>query len=382
MKVLHLVHAFQTGGAEHVVLNLVRHGGKTVENFVCSLTGPNDLASELQGRGAGFHCLHKRPGNDPSLLTALSRLIGERQFDVVHSQNWGTYLEGLIAAKMLAKRRPAFIFAFHGKSLDEVSRGVPFRRRAAQRLANWMTDACVAPAVHMADEYARNIGIRRERIRVIYNGIDTTRFRPSESGARAGLGLKNDDFVVGFVGRLDPVKDVRGLVSSFCVFRNSLPSSSKRACLLIIGDGEEREQALRVATEHGLGEAVVLTGARSDVARCMSAMDVYFQPSHYEGHSLTLLEAMASGLPVVSTAVGGTPEVVTEGRTGFLLRPGDYTAMARRLLELHADPVLRRSFGAAAREDVVRRFSVEAMVGNYERLYRELLRIPEQRCVA
>jgi glycosyltransferase involved in cell wall biosynthesis len=316
------------------------------------------------------------------LVTALSHLIDEREFDLVHSQGWGTYLEGLIAAKVFSKRRPAFIFTFHGKSLEEARRGSPFRRRIAQRFAHSITDACVAPASHMANEYARSIGIRRDRVRVIYNGVDTARFAgPRDAHARADLGLKDDDFVVGFVGRLDPVKDIRGIVVAFSLFQNALAAQRRKARLLMLGDGEERESALRAVAEHGLEDDVVLAGMRSDVPRCMSSMDVYFQPSHYEGHSLTILEAMATGLPVVSTAVGGTPEVVTHGRSGFLHRPGDYRAMAACLLHLYSESGLRYSLGEAGREDVVRRFSVATMVENYERLYRELLGIAERRCV-
>src|SRR5690242_1404868 len=114
----------------------------------------------------------------------------------------------------------------------------------------------------------------------------------------------------------------------------------------------------------------------------MAAMDAYLQPSFYEGHSLTLLEAMASGLPVVSTSVGGTPEVVASGRNGYLHRPGDYPAMASSLVELHDSPSLRRTLGASGRRTVEERFSMPAMVSGYERLYRELRHPAELRCAA
>jgi sugar transferase (PEP-CTERM/EpsH1 system associated) len=384
MRVLHLVHAFQTGGAEGVVLNLVRNASPGVENHVCSFTGPNDLAPRIADTGAEFRCLEKKPGNDPAVVRAIARLIGERDFDLVHSQGWGTYLEGLIAAKVLARRRPRFIFAFHGKSLAEAREGVPVRQRAAQWCAHWLTDACIAPAQHMAADYAGAVGIPRHRIRVIPNGIDTARFRPSpDRSLRAQWGFDARDFVVGFVGRLDPVKDIRGLVVTFARLRSSLPRLPRgRVRLLVIGDGEERASASRLVVEHGLGDAVVFAGMRADVPRCLGAMDVYLQPSHYEGQSLTLLEAMASELPVISTAVGGTPEIVRNGRTGFLVAAGGYEEMAATLLALAKDAALRRAIGTAAREDVVRRFSLTAMVGSYEQLYRELLGIGERPCAA
>jgi glycosyltransferase involved in cell wall biosynthesis len=381
MKVLHLVHAFQTGGAERVVLNLTRYGSPDVQNVVCSLTEPHDLVSQLDRSKVGFHCLRKIEGNDPTLPRKLAGIFDAEGVDIVHSQGWGTYLEGLLAAKWFARRRPAFIFAFHGKSLQEVEQGVPMRQRVSQRLASVFTDACVAPAAHMADDYARNIWLRRSHIEVIYNGVDTDAFRrTSISRSSLGLGLRDDDLVVGFVGRLDPVKDLDGIVTAFAGLRQQLPGRSVR--LLMIGEGPELTALRKKISSLQLGDAVILAGLRADIARCMSAMDVYFQPSRYEGHSVTLLEAMSAGLPVVSTRVGGTPEIVADGRTGFLHTPGDYTAMSATLARLLGDAALRESIGRAARAHIVETYSVGAMVGNYERLYRKVLGIAERPCAA
>jgi glycosyltransferase involved in cell wall biosynthesis len=379
VKVLHLVHAFQTGGAERVVLNLIDHGSPDVRNFVCSLTGPNDLATQPPMRGVPFRCLDKRRGNDPAVVPTLARMIAESGIDVVHSQGWGTYLEGLVAAKVFAKPRPAFIFAFHGKSIEEARRGMPLRQRLAQRAAGWLTDAYVAPAESMAADYARSTGVRRERIRVIHNGVDTARFGfGSGTAVRRSLGIDADEFVVGFVGRLDPVKDIRGLVETFSIFLRSHEHAALTARLLVVGDGQELPLARRAAAS--LDARVVFAGSREDVHHCMAAMDVYLQPSFYEGHSLTLLEAMASRLPVVSTAVGGTPEVVASGRNGYLHQAGDYMAMASSLMRLYDSPSLRRTVGESARSTVAEQFSIAAMVSAYERLYGELRQTPEQRC--
>ncbi|MDE2049748.1 MAG: glycosyltransferase, partial [Gammaproteobacteria bacterium] len=279
--------------------------------------------------------------------------------------------------------RPAFIFAFHGKSVLEAQRGMPLRQRLAQRAACWFTDAYVAPADGMAADYARSIGCRRERIHVIYNGVDTARFGAGAGAAvRESLGIGTGEFVVGFVGRLDPVKDIRGLVQAFSILLRSRECSAVTARLLVIGEGQELPAAQRAAADLGVRDRVVFAGRRTDVHRCMAAMDVYLQPSLYEGHSLTLLEAMASGLPVVSTAVGGTPEVVVSARNGYLHRPGDYAAMASSLMALCGSPSLRRTLGESARTTVAERFSIAPMVSGYERLYRELHEAREHRCAA
>jgi len=381
IRVLHVVHAFQTGGAERVVLDLTRAGGVAIVNHVCSLCPPNDLAAELDLRRTPFTCLEKRSGNDLRLVRALARLIDASDIDVVHAQGWGTFLEALIAAKWYARRRPAFVFAFHGKSMAEVTHDVPWRRRIAQRIAHRFTDACIAPANHMADDYARTIGISRNDVQVIHNGVDVNRFRGADrSAARAALGLDAADFVIGFVGRLDDVKDIPGLVRILAPVREAIGAASPRVRLLVVGDGEARSAAERLAADVGVSADVVFAGRRGDVPRCLAAMDVYLQPSFYEGHSIAILEAMASGLPVVSTCVGGTPEIVVHGETGYLHAPADYAALAGAVLELYRQPDARAAMGRAGRERVIKYFSVATMVERYEDLYRRILRIEPQRC--
>lgn len=381
IRVLHVVHAFQTGGAERVVLDLTRAGSAAIANQVCSLCPPNDLATKLDAQTTPFTCLEKRSGNDPRVVRALARLIDASAIDVVHAQTWGTYLEALIAAKWYARRRPAFVFAFHGKSMADITRDVPWRRRISQRIAHRFTDACVAPANHMAEDYARTIGISRNDVQVIHNGVDISRFGSADpSAARAALGLDAADFVIGFVGRLDGVKDIPGLVRILAQVRAGAGAKSQRIRLLVVGDGDGRSVAERVAVDMGVSADAVFAGLRDDVPLCLAAMDVYLQPSFYEGHSIAILEAMASGLPVVSTRVGGTPEIVVHGETGYLHAPADYAGLAGAVLDLYRRPAARAAMGRAGRERVIQRFSVATMVERYEDLYRRLLRNEPLRC--
>lgn len=383
IKVLHLVHAFQTGGAERVVLDLVRHGSPAVSNFVCSFQEPCDLSRQLGRKEAGFRCLNKGEGNDLRTIAALARLIDEESIDVVHAQGWGTFIEGLIASKLRTIRGPAFIYAFHGKTMDDVAYGVPLRRRLAQRIAHLWTDACIAPANHMADEYSRTVGVRRSRIELIHNGIDMSRFgRELHGNARASLGLTPDDFVVGFVGRLDPVKNIQGILEIFIHIRACLGGDKARARLILVGEGSARKDAERTVASRGLQECVVFAGLRADVAKCMAALDVYLQPSFYEGLSITILEAMATGIPVVSTAVGGTPEIISHGVNGLLYRPDEPGKMAEAIVNLYRDPFFCADLGRRGREHVRGLFSVTKMVEKYENLYRRVLDFEGVPCAA
>lgn len=249
------------------------------------------------------------------------------------------------------------------------------RRRIAQRIGHHFTDACIAPAGHMADEYAQVVGLQRHRIDVIHNGIDVHRFnRKRRQDSRAALGLASDDFVVGFVGRLAPVKDIRGIVEVFARFRRGLEANEGKTRLLIVGDGPERGEAERIVVAYNLCKSVLFAGWRADTQECLAAMDVYLQPSYYEGHSISLLEALATRLPIISTSVGGTPEIICHGSNGFLYQPGDYDQMAKALVDLYREPALATKIGLAGWERVVKYFSVMMMVGRYEELYRRVLK--------
>ena len=380
IKVLHIVHAFQTGGAERVILNLIQHGDKQIANHVCSLCEPHELVSQLDLSSTGFDCLKKQPGNDLRVAREIARLIDENSVDVVHAQGWGTFIESLLAAKWLAKRRPAFIYAFHGKGMADVSHGIPLRRRIAQRIAHAFTDACIAPAKHMVADYAQIVGMNQKRVELIYNGVDLKKFDcPRSSDVRRSLGLESSDFVVGFVGRLNAVKDILGLVRVIAKVQNMASELPRAVRLLVVGEGTERVAAERLAAELGVTDKIRFVGLRSDIAQCLACMDVYLQPSYYEGHSIAILEAMASGLPVVSTSVGGTPEIVAHGKTGFLYLPGEYDRMAKAVIELRRRQDMCKAIGDAGRERVAKRFSVEAMVARYEDLYSRVLQRQDSR---
>jgi glycosyltransferase involved in cell wall biosynthesis len=199
--------------------------------------------------------------------------------------------------------------------------------------------------------------------------VDTQRFAPAgRQAARAALGLGPEHVVIGTVGRLDPVKDQVGLLKAF----SQLPDDS-RTLLLIVGDGPCRQDLEAAVDALGLRERVRLLGERNDVPAVLSAMDVFVLCSVGEGISNTILEAMATGLPVVATRVGGNPELVTDGSTGFLVEARSPAALATSLRRYLDDPTLLAKQGRAARDHTEAEFSLERMVGAYERLYGRLL---------
>jgi len=375
IHVVHLVHKYTIGGAEAVIDYLCRFGSNNVKNTICSFTTPD--ADAPYGPESKCHMIsfNKGPGNELKLPVNLYGFLKRSKVDIVHAQAWGTYIEGLLAAKFLYRHNCKFIFAFHGKTIFDVKFGIPWRRRFAQRLAAPFTDIILAPSNQMARDYANTIGISPQKIRVLYNGIDLSRFTKKVTCAKKKCGLNKNDFVIGFVGRLDPVKNLVGVMKVFKMLTEKvLPSERSKLRLLIVGDGEERERLEDIKREFGLSDHVILFGLSKDIPLCMSSMNVYFQPSFYEGHSNTILEAMASGLPVISTSVGGTPEIIDDGETGYLFDPYDYSGMSMKLLALYDNEALCKKIGESAIDIIKKKYSVQRMIHEYEKLYDELLK--------
>jgi len=369
ITVLHLVHCYSIGGAEAVINYLCRYSPTHINNIVCSFQEPGDDAFRMYGSSTEIACLHKRPGNDARAVWRLSSIIRDNRVDVVHAQGWGTYIEGLLAAKMFSGRSCRFVYAFHGKTITDVQNGIPWRRKAAQRLASFFTDAIIAPSCQMAEEYAMTNGLVPDRVAVIYNGIDLNRYGSHICDARYRLGIPGEDFVIGFVGRLDKVKNLVGLLHAF---RIALDLSSLSLRLVVVGDGREMARLKALAEKLDMKNRVTFLGMRDDIPVCLSAMDIYAQPSFYEGHSNTILEAMAAGLPVITTDVGGTPEIITHQKNGLLFQPEDYRGMAESMVWLAENIEERCNLVDAARETVRQRFSVKAMVDSYTELFTKL----------
>jgi len=226
----------------------------------------------------------------------------------------------------------------------------------------------------------QRIGIAPARITQIYNGVDTVRFAPSAGVARdvfpAGFAPPGT-VVIGTVGRVQPVKDHATLLRAFAALAGSEPALAERARLVIVGDGPLLAQTRALAATLGIDDATWFAGNRSDVPALLRALDVFALPSLNEGVSNTILEAMASGVPVVASAVGGNVELVDGEATGLLVPAGDSDALAGALLRYLRDTPLRLAHGRQARAVVTERFSLHAMVAGYADVYEALARAPQ-----
>ena len=362
-----LLHGLRVGGAEVLVARLARKLRERYRfRFVC-LDELGTLGEELRAEGFPVEVAGRRPGVDWQLPLRLARMLARGRAALVHAHQYTPFFYALTAR--LLYRRPPILFTEHGRWLPDYPRR---KRIVANRLLLQRRDRVVGVGEAVRQALVVNEGIPARRVGVAYNGIDLAAFaKPADRAAvRRELGLGAADFVLIQVARLVPIKDHATALRAFGQVAARLP----HARLLLVGEGQEEASLRDLINRLGLAASVRLLGLRSDVARLLPAADVFLLTSLNEGIPLTVIEAMAAGLPVVSTDVGGVAEVVKDGLTGLLAPAGAADALARHVLRLAADPGERGRMGRAGRERAFARFSEEQMLAAYDRLYREMLR--------
>jgi glycosyltransferase involved in cell wall biosynthesis len=363
-SIVHVLSSFGVGGQERVALDLAigqKQRGHQVS--VISLAPPPDgaMADEFREHGIAVDRVEKRgEGLDPTLVPRLARLLRQIRAQVVHTHNPLPLIYGAPAARL------AGAVAIHTKHGRNPAGGA---NRLLRRIAAQLASAFVAVSEITAAQARDQHDAPRKRMHTIPNGIRLDRYHPdveARAAARVELGL-GDAWVIGHVGRLDSYKNQAMLV------RAMAPLLSSRVRLVIVGDGPTRGEVEAAVAALPEPRWVVMTGRRMDVPRLMPAFDVFAMSSHTEGLPLVVPEAMAAGLPIVSTAVGGIPTVVDEGKTGLLVTV-DERALHQALAALAADPERTRAMGARAREVALERYDYSRMVDAYLALYQDALR--------
>ncbi len=368
IKILHVVDSLGVGGTERMLVEVIKGlDGERFEHAICCITRLGEIASCLP-EWVKCYDMGKGARRDLLMPVKMAQLVRRLRPDIVHTRNWAG-IDGALAC--LLERGPRLVHSEHGRNLPYIH-FEPARRKVIRRFVYHLADAVFSVSGELRDYYCRETGFAPERMQVIQNGVDVARFDAADgNGARRELGIEADDFVVGVVARLSATKDLLTLARAFArLYRAQREPHLK---LLIVGDGEARAELEDFAIEQGLTCAIILVGVREDVPRLLRAMDVFALSSLSEGMPGAILEAMAASLPVVATKVGATPELVIEGKTGFLVAPRADEEMAKRLSLLLANRELARELGAAGRQLVQRNHSLEVMLQRYEELYLSLV---------
>lgn len=365
LTIAHVLSSFALGGQERVALELAREqqaAGHRVLAFSLAPEPEGALGSVFRALGVETKSLPKRgPSVDPTLAWRLARLLQDKGVDVAHTHNPQALVYGSPAASLAGA---ACVHSKHGINPD------PSRRQWLRRAASTMVDAYVAVTPSLARVAAVQGECDPGLIHVVPNGIDTSRFTldlEARRRVRAELGIPENAWIVGTVGRLSPEKNQALLIDAMA------PMLDPRRHLVIVGDGPERQALTGHARTTLRPELVHFTGARDDIPQLMSAFDVFALTSTSEGLPLVLLEAMAMGLPVLSTNVGGISDLIEDNVTGFLVPPGDFIGLVKQLVWLSSRPQSALDVASAARRHVLAYHSTQQMAQAYEKLYRRVL---------
>ena len=365
LTIAHVLGSFGMGGAERVALDLATAQKQLgLEVLVVSLDGGTEgpLGPMFRAAGIPVHTVAKRPGIDLSLPPRVARLLARARVTVVHTHNPSPLIYAAPAARAVGA---AVVHTKHGEG-HMGSRGEKLLRKLAAPLAQ----VFVAVSRETAAQARAQRDCPAARLTVVTNGIDVDRFAPDAETRRAvrdDLSIPQDAWVVGTVGRVDHNKNQPALV------RAAAPLLGPGLHLVLIGDGPAMDELRSVVDGLDARAFVHVLGRRTDAGRLYRALDVFALPSLSEGLPLVIPEAMACALPVVSTAVGGIPAVVSDGETGLLVPPGDEEALRRALALLHVDRERARAMGQAGRARALAAYSVERMNREYLALYERAL---------
>ncbi len=371
--VAHVVYRMDTGGMENGIVNIIaRMPPERYRHVIVSLTSVGDFAHRIGRDDVRIISLGEQGGHSFSRYLRIWRVLKRLSPAIVHTRNLPT-LEAQIPAAFL--RGVKRVHGEHGRDLIDL-RGTSRKYRLLRKAIHPVVHSYIAVSRDLQSWLTEDIGIPSAQVRQIYNGVAHNVFR-GRNGPRPDLAphgfLTPTSVVVGTVGRLEGVKDQQTLVKAFALLARAGSAHAADLRLVIAGEGSARGRVESVVRECGLDDRVWLAGDRSDIPRILQLLDIFVLPSLAEGVSNTVLEAMATGLPVVATRVGGNLELIREGETGYLVPPGDPRALAGAIFGYLDDPEMRSHHGASARAWVKQRFDWDRCVAEYLEVYDHLL---------
>jgi sugar transferase (PEP-CTERM/EpsH1 system associated) len=374
--IVHIVHRFDTGGMENGMVNLFNAlPPDRYRHTVIALTDYSGFRHRITAQAVDFHALNRPPGHSLGWTVRLWKLLRQLKPDLVHTRNLAALEAQFVAAAASIR---ATVHGEHGRDVFDLY-GRNWKYNLLRRAARPFVSNYIAVSEDLETWLRLAIRVPPRKIHQIYNGVDSNKFHPRE-GARPEVlppGFADAQTVVfGSVGRMVEVKDYPTLVGAFIRLLQQQPELAIRARLVIVGEGPARAVCLELLQAAGLADLAWLPGERHDIAAIMQALDVFVLPSRNEGISNTILEALASGLPVIATAVGGNLELVEPDVNGVLVQPGEVDDMAQALhvylggLDAHTRMAEQ---GANARLHAEQRFSIPAMAEAYATVYDQTL---------
>lgn len=370
--IAHVIYRFDTGGLENGVANLINHmPADHYRHAVIALTEVTDFRKRICRDDVEFISLNKTPGHGIWLFPKLFALFRRLRPAVVHSRNLAA-LEAQLPA--WAAGVPVRIHGEHGRDVGDLD-GSNLTYQRIRRFYRPFVTYYLALSRDLGEYLTTRIKVPEDKVLQVYNGVDTDRFHPvgPDHSPPGSPFAHSDHWVIGTVGRMQTVKNQLTLVRAFVRALQIDSALRTRIRLAMIGDGPLRAECERLLAAAGVSDLAWLPGERHDVPEIMGGLDCFVLPSLAEGISNTILEAMASGLPVIATDVGGNADLVAAGITGQLVPPGDLEGLAQEIVALANNPAGARRMGQLGRERVEEKFSMKAMVAAYLGTYDKLL---------
>ncbi len=366
--IAHVIYRLGVGGLENGLVNLINHMPEDrYRHVIICLTDSTDFKQRLHRDNVRVVELHKKPGQDWLSFWRFYQVLKQHGVTLVHTRNLAA-LEYQIPAFLAGIKHR--VHSEHGWDVFDPD-GTNKKYQWLRRFLSPLVQVFIPLSKHLQDYLQYKVNIPSKKITRICNGVDAQKFYPGQSKNISECAFLNesDKLIIGTVGRMHGVKDQMTLAQAFVSLMQMKPEYLDFVRLVMIGDGPLHEQAMQYLDQAQLSHCVWLPGERKDIADLMRAMDIFVLPSIAEGISNTILEAMATGLPIVATRVGGNPELVESGENGILVHPKAPDTMAKGLDTLIADTEQRKRMGLASRRRVEQQFSIDVMVANYLAVY-------------
>ncbi len=366
-----VLHSLDIGGAEVLAAGLARELSDRYRFvFACLDDKVGVLGEEFAERGVPMKVFYRQPGIDWKCSFRLAQFFREHHVQVIHAHQYTPFFQSLLAR--LAYRRPPIVFTEHGRHYPDYRSS---KRVAVNRALLRSDDRLIGVGNSVRRALVNYEGLPKHRTETIYNGVPLDKFLSVRGDAelrknvRNELGIASNEFVVIQVARLNALKDHATAIRAI----NRLRDGNVPVRLVLVGAGEERTQLEQLVVEQQLGDAVVFLGARKDIPQLLAGADAFLLSSISEGIPLTLIEAMGAGIPIVSTDVGGIPEVIEHGTSGLLAPARDDERLASHLQSLWHDPESRTRLAEMGCQRAIERFSLDQMHRQYVDVYEQLL---------
>jgi sugar transferase (PEP-CTERM/EpsH1 system associated) len=368
--VVHVIFRLDFGGLENGLVNLINNmPQQRFRHAIVCLSGFSEFRDRIRRSDVAVYSIDKKPGKDWKAYLRMWRLLKRLRPTIVHTRNLGTVDFQWIALSAGVRHR---VHGEHGWEASDPTGSNP-KNLLIRKVCSRAIQRYISVSQNIAEWLATKVGIARNRITQIYNGVDAERFAPAGPyPSDLPWAQTEHPFVFGTVGRLDPIKNQLGLIDAFAALVKRNPAGADNLRLVIAGAGPLADALRSRVEQHALQRQVWLPGARNDAAALIRSFDVFVLPSFNEGISNTILEAMATGKPVIAGSVGGNTELIEHNVSGQLIdlnRPG---ALEDAMAAYCGNSARAAAHGAAARARALARYSLDAMVQSYMNVYDQL----------